>query len=126
MPGFLFLPSLQSPTPHLHSKHRVEAPTSRYWPACPPGGFFIAFDSKKAPKPPALPTDYELVGLHIQKVINSPSAQKLKSATVSSLPEESLEHWYGVLEEFGEVDSVTLEFMDDGRAEISWVNPDED
>lgn len=33
-----------------------------------------------------LPTSYEAVGLRIQKIINSPAAQKLKSATVSKLP----------------------------------------
>ena len=34
---------LQSPAPRLDSKHRVEAPTSRYWPACPTqAGFFVS------------------------------------------------------------------------------------
>ena len=40
--GLLVSP-LQSPAPRLDSKHRVEAPTSRYWPACPPqAGFFVS------------------------------------------------------------------------------------
>lgn len=75
---------------------------------------------------PRLPSPYELVGLRIQKIINSPSAQKLKSATVSRLPEEAPDHWDGVLGEFGEADNVTLDFLDDGSVEISWVTPDED
>ena len=72
------------------------------------------------------PTSYEAVGLRIQKIINSPAAQKLKSATVSKLPGESAEDWDGVLELFGELDNVTLEFLDDGNVEISWVKPEED
>ena len=82
--------------------------------------------AKKAPTPPKPASPYELVGLRIQKVINSPGAQKLKLATVSRLPEESPEDWDGVLEEFGEVDNVTLEFLDDGSVEISWVKLEED
>lgn len=73
-----------------------------------------------------LPTPFEAVGLRIQKIINSPAAQKLKSATVSKLPGESTDDWDGVLELFGELDNVTLEFLDDGNVEISWVKPEED
>lgn len=72
------------------------------------------------------PTPFEAVGLRIQKIINSPAAQKLKSATVSKLPGESADDWDGVLELFGELDNVTLEFLDDGSVEISWVKPEED
>lgn len=72
------------------------------------------------------PTPFEVVGLRIQKIINSPAAQKLKSATVSKLPGESADDWDGVLELFGELDNVTLEFLDDGSVEISWVKPEED
>ena len=73
-----------------------------------------------------LPTPYEAVGLRIQKIINSPAAQKLKSATVSKLAGESADDWDGVLEMFGELDNVTLEFLDDGSVEISWVVPKDD
>ena len=73
-----------------------------------------------------LPTPYEAVGLRIQKIINSPAAQKLKSATVSKLPGESAEDWDGVLEEFGDAEGVTLERLDDGSVEISWVVPKDD
>lgn len=73
-----------------------------------------------------LPTPFEAVGLRIQKIINSPAAQKLKSATVSKLPGESADDWDGVLELFGDLDNVTLEFLDDGSVEISWVKPEED
>lgn len=82
--------------------------------------------AKKAPAPPKPPTPYELVGLRVLKIISSPSAQKAKSATVTRLPEESADHWDGVLEEFGEADNVTLDFLDDGSVEISWVVPDDD
>ena len=73
-----------------------------------------------------LPTPNEAVGLRIQKIISSPAAQKLKSATVSKLPEESAEDWDGVLEEFGDAEGVTLERLDDGSVEISWVVPKDD
>lgn len=73
-----------------------------------------------------LPTSYEAVGLRIQKILNSPAAQKLKSATVIKLPGESTEDWDGVLEEFGDAEGVTLERLEDGRVEISWVTPKDD
>lgn len=68
-----------------------------------------------------LPTPFEAVGLRIQKAINSPAAQKSKSVTVSKLPGESADDWDGVLEEFGDAEGVTLERLDDGSVEISWV-----
>lgn len=83
--------------------------------------------AKKAPTQEVrLPTPFEAVGLRIQKAINSPAAQKLKSVTVSKLPGESADDWDGVLELFGDLDNVTLEFLDDGSVEISWVKPQED
>lgn len=84
----------------------------------------------KAKKAPAqevrLPTPFEAIGLRIQKIINSPAAQKLKSATVSKLPGESADDWEGVLELFGDAEGVTLERLEDGRVEISWVTPKDD
>jgi hypothetical protein len=86
----------------------------------------IMAKAKKAPTPPKAPSPYELVGLRVLKIINSPSAQKAKSAILTRLPEEAPEYWEGVLEEFGEADNVTLNFLDDGSVEISWVRPEED
>ncbi|WP_353852596.1 DUF1654 domain-containing protein, partial [Pseudomonas sp.] len=39
---------------------------------------------------------------------------------------ESTEDWDGVLEEFGDAEGVTLEHLDDGSVEISWVVPKDD
>ena len=85
----------------------------------------IMAKAKKAPALPKPPSPYELVGLRVLKIINSPSAQKAKSATVTRLPEEAPEYWDDVLEEFSQADNVTLDFLDDGSVEISWVTPDE-
>jgi len=35
-------------------------------------------------------------------------------------------NWVGVLEEFGDAEGVTLERLDDGSVEISWVVPKDD
>lgn len=44
---------------------------------------------------------------------------------MSKLPGESAEDWDEVLEEFGDAEGVTLERMDDGNVEVSWVRPED-
>ena len=72
------------------------------------------------------PGSYERLGLRVQKIINSPNAQKAKAALIFRLPDEPVEEWERLLEEIAENDNVTLAYRDDGGVQIFWVVPKED
>ncbi len=72
------------------------------------------------------PSPYERMGLRVQKIINSPNAQKAKAALLFRLPDEPLVEWEQLLEEIAENDNVTLAYRDDGGVQIFWVVPKED
>ncbi|WP_095179503.1 DUF1654 domain-containing protein [Pseudomonas sp. Irchel 3F6] len=75
---------------------------------------------------PAAPDAYERMGMRVQKIINSPTAQKAKAALIFRLPDEPMDDWERLLEEIDENDNVTLAYRDDGGAQIFWVVPKED
>ncbi len=77
----------------------------------------------KAPTPPTL---YEMMGSRIQKVINSPTAQKAKSAVISKESHESTHDWERFLDEVAENDNVTLGHRADGSVLLTWTVPAED
>lgn len=72
------------------------------------------------------PDTYARMGLRIQKIINSPTAQKAKAALIFRLPDEPVDEWEQLLEEIDENDNVTLAYRDDGGVQIFWVVPKED
>ena len=72
------------------------------------------------------PGTYERLGLRVQKIINSPNAQKAKAALIFRLPDEPVDEWERLLEEIAENDNVTLAYRDDGGVQIFWVVPKED
>lgn len=74
---------------------------------------------------PAL-RSFELMGTRVQKIINSPNAQKSKSALIFKLPQESDDDWGNLLEEIAENDNVTLAHRDDGGVQLFWTVPKED
>ncbi len=74
----------------------------------------------------APPSTYERMGLRVQKIINSPNAQKAKAALLFRLPDEPVDEWEQLLEEIAENDNVTLAYRDDGGVQIFWVVPKED
>ncbi|MEF9673931.1 MULTISPECIES: DUF1654 domain-containing protein [unclassified Pseudomonas] len=74
----------------------------------------------------AAPSTYERMGLRVQKIINSPNAQKAKAALLFRLPDEPVDEWEQLLEEIAENDNVTLAYRDDGGIQIFWVVPKED
>ncbi|MGF6329857.1 hypothetical protein ABH909_002735 [Pseudomonas sp. BS3782 TE3695] len=75
----------------------------------------------------SLPPDtYERLGMRVQKIINSPTAQKAKAALIFRLPDEPVDEWERLLEEIDENDNVTLAHRDDGGVQIFWVVPKED
>lgn len=80
----------------------------------------------KKPSAPRPISAYELMGARIQKIINSPAAQKAKHALLHRLPDEPEDAWAQIIEEIGETDNVTVTHRDDGGVELFWVVPKED
>lgn len=74
----------------------------------------------------ASPDAYQRMGIRVQKIINSPTAQKAKAALIFRLPDEPVAEWEQLLEEIDENDNVTLAYRDDGGVQIFWVVPKED
>lgn len=77
----------------------------------------------KAPTPP---TPYELMGARIQKIINSPAAQKSRSVVIAKEEQEAPGDWERFLDEVAENDNVTVAPRDDGSVRLSWTVPAED
>lgn len=73
-----------------------------------------------------LPSQYELLAARLQKIINSPAAQKSKTALLYKAPDESEDDWTQVLGEIGETDNVTIAYRDDGGVHLFWVVPQDD
>ncbi|NBA95570.1 DUF1654 domain-containing protein [Pseudomonas sp. R5(2019)] len=76
--------------------------------------------------PTAGVSSYEQLGMRIQKIINSPTAQKSRAALIFKLEHESAADWETLLEEIAENDNVTLAHRDDGGVQLFWVVPKED
>ncbi|HEY0290456.1 MAG TPA: DUF1654 domain-containing protein [Pseudomonas sp.] len=81
--------------------------------------------SKKSASTPAL-DPYQCLGIRIQKIINSTTAQKSRSALIFRLPDEAESDWDQLLGEISENDNVTLAYRDDGGIQIFWTLPKED
>lgn len=71
-------------------------------------------------------TSYELMGARIQRIINSPAAQKAKSALIFRAPDEAEADWERILGEISENDNVTIAYCDDGAVQLFWTVPKED
>ncbi|MFJ4387917.1 MULTISPECIES: DUF1654 domain-containing protein [unclassified Pseudomonas] len=74
----------------------------------------------------ATPSSYEQLGVRIQKIINSPTAQRSRAALIFRLEQESQDDWETLLEEIAENDNVTLAHRDDGGVQVFWTVPKED
>jgi hypothetical protein len=72
------------------------------------------------------PSSYEALGTRVQRIINSPTAQKARAALIMRLPDEQEDDWNQLLGEIGENDNVTLAYRDDGGVQIFWTVPKED
>ncbi|AHF68047.1 DUF1654 domain-containing protein [Pseudomonas cichorii] len=90
----------------------------------PKGSFFVARQS--AAVTPSLPGSYERLGIRVQKIINSTTAQKARAALIFRQPDEPEDDWAQLLEEIAENDNVTLAWRDDGGVQIFWTLPKED
>lgn len=82
--------------------------------------------AKKSAATVSPPSSYERLGMRIQKIINSPAAQKARSALLMRQPDELEDDWSQLLEEIAENDNVTLAWRDDGGVQIFWTIPKED
>lgn len=67
------------------------------------------------------PSNYELLGQRIQKIINSPAAQRNRSALLHKAPDESPEDWAQLLADIAEADNVSLAEQADGSVRLSWT-----
>ncbi|MBA1228506.1 DUF1654 domain-containing protein [Pseudomonas viridiflava] len=72
------------------------------------------------------PDSYQRMGIRIQKIINSQTAQKARAALLFRLQDESEDDWAQLLEEIAENDNVTLAWRDDGGVQLFWTVPKED
>lgn len=82
--------------------------------------------AKKAPAAPTPPSSFDLMGMRIQKIINSTGAQTSKRAVIYKAADESPDDWEQLLEAIDEAGNVTVAHQDDGGVQIFWVLPKED
>ncbi|VVQ11821.1 DUF1654 domain-containing protein [Pseudomonas fluorescens] len=72
---------------------------------------------------PTLPDSFELLGLRIQKIISTPSAQKRMSAVIRKTSDECPQDWKRLLEEIADTEDVTVSSEEDDAVRISWRLP---
>lgn len=72
------------------------------------------------------PSSYERLGARVQKIINSPTAQKSRTALLMRQADDVEDEWNQILGEIAENDNVTLAYRDDGGVQIFWTVPKED
>ncbi len=69
------------------------------------------------------PNSFELLGLRVQKIISSPSAQKRKTAVICKTSDECPEDWKRLLEDIADTENVTLSREKDDAVRVSWSLP---
>lgn len=79
--------------------------------------------AKAAPKPPF---SYELLGMRIQRAINTPKAQLSKSVLLERSEDDAAADWDRILDEIAENENVTIAHRDDGLIQLFWTVPKED
>lgn len=79
--------------------------------------------AKAAPKPPS---SYELLGMRIQRAINTPKAQLSKSVLLEKSENDDPADWDRILDEIAENENVTIAHRDDGLIQLFWTVPKED
>lgn len=79
--------------------------------------------AKTAPKPPS---SYELLGMRIQRAINTPKAQLSKSVLLEKSTSDDPADWDRILDEIAENENVTIAHRDDGLIQLLWTVPKED
>jgi hypothetical protein len=82
--------------------------------------------AKQKPQTPAEPTSYELLGMRVQRAINTPRAQTSKSVLLERSANDDPADWDRILDEIAENDNVTIAHRDDGLIQLFWTVPKED
>lgn len=72
------------------------------------------------------PTSYELLGMRVQRAINTPRAQTSKSVLLERSANDDPGDWDRILDEIAENDNVTIAHRDDGLIQLFWTMPKED
>ncbi|SEJ47357.1 Protein of unknown function [Azotobacter beijerinckii] len=67
------------------------------------------------------PSSYELMGGRIQKIINSPKAQRARDVTIHRLPDESATDWARFLEEVAEAENVRVQHIEGDGVRLTWT-----
>ena len=80
--------------------------------------------AKKSVPPPI--DRYALLGMRLQRAINSPAAQRTKSALLERCADDLDGDWNQILEELGDTDNVTVAHRDEGHIQIFWTVPKDD
>ncbi len=82
--------------------------------------------AKSKTQPPSAPTSIEHLGMRLQKIINSPSAQKNRAAVIYKAPDELQDDWNQIIEAIIETEGVHVTSLDDGGARVHWDVPSTD
>ncbi|WP_109512565.1 DUF1654 domain-containing protein [Pseudomonas ovata] len=69
------------------------------------------------------PTSIDHLGARLQKVINSPSAQKNREAVIYKAPDELQDDWNQIMEAIIETEGVHVTPLDDGGVRVHWDVP---
>ncbi|UCJ15536.1 DUF1654 domain-containing protein [Pseudomonas sp. MM211] len=81
--------------------------------------------AKGTPSAAATPSSYALLGARVSRAINSPAAQKSRTAVLLHAEGDNPDDWARILEEIGENDNVTIAHRDDGY-QLFWTVPKDD
>jgi len=82
--------------------------------------------AKQKPLAPKEPSSYELLGMRVQRAINTPKAQTSKSVLLERSANDDPADWDRILDEIAENDNVTVAYRDDGLIQLFWTVPKED
>jgi len=82
--------------------------------------------AKQKPLAPKEPSSYDLLGMRIQRAINTPKAQISKSVLLERSANDDPADWDRILGEIAENDNVTIAHRDDGLIQILWTVTKED
>ena len=82
--------------------------------------------AKPKPLQPKDHSSYELLGMRVQRAVNTPKAQLSKSVLIERSPSDDPADWARILDEIAENDNVTIAYLDDSLIQLLWTMPKED
>jgi hypothetical protein len=82
--------------------------------------------AKQKPLESKEPSSYDLLGMRIQRAINTPKAQLSKSVLLERSTNDDPADWERILNEIAENDNVTIAHRDGGIIQLLWTVQKED